>query len=140
MKKLLPLIFFCIICCFTINSQITLSHNVGTTPIKTNWESCENEESWARTFTLAEFGISTTEQLIIRSAQTAISNSYNGALISIFNRFGKLVTKFTIDDIGWDGTSNGKPLISNDYWFYIELLDLKGNTRNRTGNFSLLRK
>jgi gliding motility-associated-like protein len=83
MKRLLSLIFFCLFFFFNINSQITLSHNVGTTPIKTDWTSCEDEEYWARTFTLSDFGISTTDQFIVRSGQIAVSNSYNGARLSI---------------------------------------------------------
>ena len=66
-------------------------------------------------------------------------NFYQSGTISVFNRYGKLIKKFTIDDIGWDGTYEGKAQISNDYWYYIELLDLKGITRKKRGNFSLLR-
>ncbi len=69
------LLFFPII---TIG-QITLTHNVGTTPIKTDITSCNYEEYWARTFTLSDFGISTSDQFIIKSGQVALSNSYNGA-------------------------------------------------------------
>ena len=83
MKRLLPLLFFCLLFYFNGNSQITLSHNIGITPIKTGWTSCADGENWARTFTLSDFGISTNEQLIIRSGQMAISNSYDGARLSI---------------------------------------------------------
>ncbi|WP_026776523.1 T9SS type B sorting domain-containing protein [Polaribacter sp. Hel_I_88] len=86
-KLLLPLI---LIFCSNLLSQITLTHNVGNTPIKTDWESCDYEESWARTFTLSDFGVIKSDQLIIRSGQTAISNSYNGARISF--------AVFSIDD------------------------------------------
>lgn len=83
MKNKLLLLFFFLIFCSTIYSQITLSHNIGKTPIKTNWESCEYDEDWARTFTLSEFGISTTDQFIIKSGEVAVSNSYDGARLSI---------------------------------------------------------
>lgn len=85
MKNILPLFLFCFLFCFKGISQITLSHNVGNTPIKTDWESCEYEETWARTFTLSEFGINDDEQFIVRSAQVAISNAQLGAgiLLSI---------------------------------------------------------
>ncbi|APZ46136.1 hypothetical protein BW723_07420 [Polaribacter reichenbachii] len=86
-KLLLPLI---LLFCLNLLSQITLTHNVGNTPIKTDWESCDYEESWARTFTLSDFGVTTSDQLIIKSGQTAISNSYNGARISF--------AVFSIDD------------------------------------------
>ena len=67
-----------------IDAQITLTHNIGTTPIKTDIASCEDEEYWARTFTLSDFGISTSDQFIIKSGQIAISNSYSGARL-LFN-------------------------------------------------------
>lgn len=84
MKKILFLIFFCFLFYFNGNSQITLTHNIGNTPIKTDWVNCEYDEYWARTFTFSDFGISTTDQFIIRSGQIAISNSYKDAII-IFN-------------------------------------------------------
>lgn len=69
-----------------LHAQITLTHNVGNTPITTDMTSCEREEYWARTFTLSEFGISTTEQFIIKSGKVAVSNSFEGARV-IFNIF-----------------------------------------------------
>ncbi|MDO6598689.1 T9SS type B sorting domain-containing protein [Tenacibaculum sp. 1_MG-2023] len=84
MKKIFLSILFCFLFYFNSNSQITLSHNIGNTPIATDWVSCGDEdEYWARTFTLSDFGISTDEQFIIRSGQIAISNSYDGANLSI---------------------------------------------------------
>ena len=83
MKKPLSVLIFYLLFSFSIKAQITLTHNVGTTPIKTTWASCEYEEYWARTFTLSDFGISTTDQFIIRSGQVAISNSYEDAIIGI---------------------------------------------------------
>ncbi|MGY8910143.1 MAG: T9SS type B sorting domain-containing protein, partial [Flavobacteriales bacterium] len=65
---------------------------------------------------------------------------YKSGNISIFNRYGKQITTFTIDDIGWDGTYNGKQMIANDYWFQAILIDQKDNVKNRKGNFSLLRQ
>ncbi len=63
----------------SIFSQVTLTHNVGNTPIVTSMFSCDTEESWARAFTLSDFGISTTDQFIIKSGQVAVSNAYSGA-------------------------------------------------------------
>ena len=83
MKKHCVLLFFSFCCLLNFHAQITLSHNVGTTPIKTDWESCDKEEVWARTFTLSEFGINNDEQFIIRSAQVAISNAQLGSGIII---------------------------------------------------------
>lgn len=67
-------------------------------------------------------------------------NFYKSGKISIFNRYGKLITNFTIDEIGWDGTYNGKVLPSNDYWFHVTLVNQKDISRMRNGNFSLIRK
>jgi gliding motility-associated-like protein len=85
MKKI-PFLYFLLFFTNALFSQqnITLTHNVGTTPVKTNITTCDFEEYWARTFTLSTFGISTTEQFIIKSGQVAISNSQKGAEL-IFN-------------------------------------------------------
>ncbi|MFH4963900.1 T9SS type B sorting domain-containing protein [Gaetbulibacter sp. M235] len=64
-------------------AQITLTHNIGTTPIDTGMPSCEEDESWARVFKLSDFGLDTSEQFIIRSAQVGISKSYNGAYLGL---------------------------------------------------------
>ncbi len=77
----LILFFISIQCVF---AQITLTHNIGNIPIKTDMDSCEREEFWARTFVLSDFGISTSEQFIITSGQVAVSNSYEGARL-VFN-------------------------------------------------------
>ncbi|WP_405609519.1 T9SS type B sorting domain-containing protein [Polaribacter sp. Asnod1-A03] len=69
-----------------------------------------------------------------------LDNSYyKSGIISIYNRFGKLISKFTINDIGWDGTYNGKLIPSNDYWFNIILINYKDEIKKRTGHFSLIR-
>lgn len=64
---------------------------------------------------------------------------YKSGLITIFNRYGKLISKFTINDFGWDGTYNGKILTSNDYWFQAILVNQNNQIKTRTGNFSLIR-
>ncbi len=37
--------------------------------------------------------------------------------ISIFDRFGRLLTQITADSIGWNGSFNGRPLPASDYWY-----------------------
>jgi len=59
--------------------------------------------------------------------------------IYIFDRYGKVVAKVPVGT-AWDGTYNGRKLISNDYWFKVMLEDTKGVIRRRVGNFSLLRR
>ncbi|WP_444658532.1 choice-of-anchor L domain-containing protein [Flavobacterium sp.] len=41
--------------------------------------------------------------------------------VSVFDRYGKFITKFRGNQEGWDGTHNGTPLPATDYWFVIEL-------------------
>ncbi|MDP6922700.1 MAG: T9SS type B sorting domain-containing protein, partial [Lutibacter sp.] len=63
---------------------------------------------------------------------------YSDSKIYVFDRYGKLLTQLATDGQGWDGTYNGKPLPSTDYWFSAELIDQQGNTRIRKGHFSLI--
>ncbi len=70
----------------------------------------------------------------------ASTTFYPQSSMHIFDRYGKTITSLQIDGEGWNGLFNGKMLPSTDYWFKITLTDLNGNTINRQGNFSLLRK
>ena len=45
------------------------------------------------------------------------------ARIGIFDRYGKLIVEFGPTSPGWDGTYNGWPLPSADYWFTLTLQD-----------------
>lgn len=42
-----------------------------------------------------------------------------GNQVYIYDRYGKLLVSFNTDSIGWDGTVNGLPLPSSDYWFSL---------------------
>ena len=57
------------------------------------------------------------------------------AEITVFDRFGKLIQRFRGNSRGWDGTYNGKPLPSNDYWFVLRF----GDGKIIRGHFSMLR-
>ncbi len=57
------------------------------------------------------------------------------AKIYIFDRFGKLLKQLTPSSPGWDGTFNGEPLPSTDYWFKATLTD----GTEFSSNFSLKR-
>ena len=53
-----------------------------------------------------------------------INDSYQArSIITIYNRYGKLITKFRAFNGGWDGTYNGADLPSSDYWFSVILED-----------------
>ena len=55
--------------------------------------------------------------------------------ISIFDRYGKLIYQINPQNQVWDGTLNGTPLPSTDYWFQIQL----GDGKTIKGHFSLKR-
>ena len=57
------------------------------------------------------------------------------AFVYIFDRYGKLLKSFRGLDKFWNGTYNGKPMPSNDYWYKIELED----GRKLSGHFTLRR-
>ncbi|HRE78837.1 MAG TPA: T9SS type B sorting domain-containing protein [Flavobacterium sp.] len=56
-------------------------------------------------------------------------------IVHIFDRYGKLITVFDSKSEGWDGTFNGQPLFSSDYWFMI----YRNDGRVHRGHFSLKR-
>lgn len=44
--------------------------------------------------------------------------------VEIYNRFGQLLRSFnSSNNLGWDGTFNGRPVASSDYWFVLRLED-----------------
>lgn len=60
---------------------------------------------------------------------------YPMALITIFDRYGKLLKQLNATSSGWNGSYNGIPLPADDYWFHIKLADSK----TIKGHFSLKR-
>ncbi|MDV7186389.1 choice-of-anchor L domain-containing protein [Lutibacter sp. TH_r2] len=69
------------------------------------------------------------------------SNFFTSSQVYVFDRFGKLVAQFdSTNSNGWDGTYNGNQVLSTDYWFKALLVDKNGNTRGRSGHFSLIRQ
>ena len=63
-------------------------------------------------------------------------NNQPDSELYIYDRFGKLLSKISPQDIGWDGTYNGFPLPSDDYWYKIFMSD----GTEKTGHFSLIRR
>ena len=55
--------------------------------------------------------------------------------ILIFDRYGKLIKELNPLGLGWDGTFNGSPMRTNDYWFVVKLQD----GRTLKGHFTLKR-
>lgn len=60
-------------------------------------------------------------------------------VISIFNRYNKLLKVIRYGDVGWNGTYNNYDLPSDDYWFTIEYLNTDGIQTIYRSNFSLIR-
>lgn len=60
------------------------------------------------------------------------------AAIFIFDRFGKLIKEITPSIGGWDGTFNGQPLPSTDYWFSVDYIE-KGTSKTFRSHFALKR-
>lgn len=60
---------------------------------------------------------------------------FNKALITIYDRYGKLITTLKQNDRGWDGTYNGYALPATDYWFILQ----QEGKPDFKGHFSLIR-
>lgn len=60
------------------------------------------------------------------------------AKIFIFNRYGKLIKQIYPSGKGWDGTFNGEPLPSDDYWFLVEFTE-NFQSKEFKAHFSLKR-
>ncbi|WP_369753517.1 T9SS type B sorting domain-containing protein [Flavobacterium sp. WC2409] len=65
----------------SIEAQIKLTNNIGTTLVKTDMYSCDRDESWSRVFTLSDFGIAANEQFMIKSLQVGLSKSDIGSTL-----------------------------------------------------------
>ena len=75
-------------------------------------------------------GINDTWQLY------GVNSQFNqGTIVTIFNRYGNLLKTFDNNSIGWNGTFNGNPLASGDYWFVAKL----ANGKEYRGHFALVR-
>lgn len=66
-----------------------------------------------------------------------IKNSFREPLneVSIFDRYGKLITTLNSNSIGWDGSYNGNKLPTSDYWFILK----RYNGKTYLGHFTLRR-
>ncbi len=50
------------------------------------------------------------------------------AIVSIYDRYGKLLKQLSPTGLGWNGTFNGKLVPVNDYWFTVEYTEPRDNT------------
>lgn len=58
------------------------------------------------------------------------------ASVDIFDRYGKLITRLNYSNTIWDGTFNGHPMPSSDYWYVVRV---NNTTPEIRGHFTLLR-
>ncbi|WP_166426948.1 T9SS type B sorting domain-containing protein [Flavobacterium psychrotolerans] len=65
-------------------------------------------------------------------------NDQPNAIVYIYDSYGKLIKQISTEGQGWDGTYNGKPLPSSDYWFTINYLETNTNKLFKA-HFSLKR-
>ena len=59
---------------------------------------------------------------------------YNETRVRIFDRYGKLLYAAENQNVNWDGTLNGSPIPSSDYWYSIEI-----DGQRYIGHFTLKR-
>jgi gliding motility-associated-like protein len=62
--------------------------------------------------------------------------NYPEAEVSIFDRYGKLITRLNAKKLIWDGTFNNSLLPASDYWYVLKIDNTKLEVR---GHFSLKR-
>ena len=67
-----------------------------------------------------------------------ISGVDGSSIIYIFDRYGKLIKQISPLGTGWDGTYNGQPVFSSDYWFTIDFSE-NGVPKTFKSHFSLKR-
>ena len=67
-----------------------------------------------------------------------ISGVDGSSIIYIFDRYGKLLKQISPLGTGWDGTHNGQPVFSSDYWFMIDYPE-NGIPKTFKSHFSLKR-
>lgn len=68
----------------------------------------------------------------------AIAEVYPNSVVSIYDRFGKLLVQFLgAEAEGWDGTYQGNKLPSTDYWYQITIEEID---KEYSGHFTLIRR
>ena len=66
-----------------------------------------------------------------------LSSQYN-PVVTIFDRYGKLLKQMKSTEFGWDGTYNGIPMPATDYWFKV-MYSEEGIDKEFKSHFSLKR-
>ncbi|WP_338731717.1 T9SS type B sorting domain-containing protein [Mangrovimonas cancribranchiae] len=64
----------------------------------------------------------------------------NSAQITIYDRYGKIITRIRPSGPGWDGTYKGEKVPSTDYWFVLTYVDdMSGQQKQFKSHFALKR-
>ena len=50
----------------------------------------------------------------------------NDPVVSIFDRFGKLIAQLDQNNLSWDGTFSGRQMLESDYWFRLSYINDNG--------------
>ncbi len=58
--------------------------------------------------------------------------------ILVFDRYGNVLKQISPNEPGWDGTYNGNPLPSDDYWFTIDFVE-QNVTKQFKAHFAMKR-
>lgn len=67
-----------------------------------------------------------------------LAEGYPDANVRIYNRWGKQLASYKAGDgTDWDGVYNGSAMPSTDYWYEIEIKEIK---KTFTGHFTLIRQ
>jgi gliding motility-associated-like protein len=98
-------------------------------------------------------GVSTTQAIVINYPKffTPNSDGYNdtwnikdlsnqpSAVITIYDRYGKIMSQIKPSNRGWDGTYNGNPMPSDDYWFAVNYKDANQEDKEFKAHFAMKR-
>jgi gliding motility-associated-like protein len=68
-----------------------------------------------------------------------LATSQPNANIFIYDRYGKLLKQLNPGGQGWDGTYNGRTMLSDDYWFTVNYLDENQTSREFRAHFAMKR-
>lgn len=67
---------------------------------------------------------------------TTIMDSYPKSTVKIYDRTGKVIAELDSENQEWDGTYNGHAMPSTDYWYVINVPEIR---RQFKGHFTLIR-
>ena len=68
-----------------------------------------------------------------------VPDNSSAMVITIFDRYGKLLKKYDPRQDRWDGAYNGSTLFATDYWFVLDYIDCLGENKQFKSHFSLKR-